>query len=903
MSENTWDDPRITAYVLGDLDESDRMAFESELNEQTELAAAVEEARGLTDQLKGLYASEEIKPLEADRRQSITEKQTNVVVKNSGRSSKRVVWVSMATAACLLLLVGVPPLLQKIQPDPTISQRSIDGRDSQPSDFARDNQASGAAMSNDASSVEESMTLTDSMAAQGPSEASEKVVDAEDESLSARSLGEVNQDNQSSSRGRQLPSGGRRSLDMGLGGGALNSTDPANAMPGERFGPRGTGSSATPAPFEGSDVDAYTDRPQADSVSPPMPSQAATAPSSPAPAPSSSAEPSAPSSAAPESTRMQLLLRQSESNQDTSRAKSRMRSAAPSSSSPESASPGSASPTDSAPTTEAPPAEAPAPANGPAGEGWFSIGGGGGGRGGGGLGGVRRVVPDARGGRGGRIRESRVDGIRPDGELLPSGAGRGPGMGGDQFDSITENDFRRVVEHHTSTFSIDVDTASYSKVRDILVRAGQLPRPDAVRIEELINYFDYAYEPPSDDAEHPFSVDTVVTGCPWNSDHRLARIALKGKTMAKEDRPPCNLVFLIDTSGSMKSANKLPLVLEGMQMLLKQLTDKDTVSITVYAGSAGQVLEPTPANKLRKIRNALTQLSAGGSTNGGAGIALAYQTARDAFVEDGVNRVILCTDGDFNVGTTSTDALVNLVEEEAKGGIFLSVLGFGMGNHNDSMLEQISGRGNGNYAFIDSPLEAQKVLVEQTSGTLVTIAKDVKIQIEFNPRQVSAYRLIGYENRMLAKEDFKDDTKDAGEIGAGHCVTALYEVVPAGVEVESTAPEVDALRYQTKPELTDAANSNELMKLTLRYKQPDGDKSQPVEFLVVDDDERYETSSDDVRFAAAVAGFGMQLRRSKHAGSWTIDDVLEAAQSAKGSDESGLRYEFIELVKIAKRLL
>jgi Ca-activated chloride channel family protein len=373
--------------------------------------------------------------------------------------------------------------------------------------------------------------------------------------------------------------------------------------------------------------------------------------------------------------------------------------------------------------------------------------------------------------------------------------------------------------------------------------------------------------------------------------------------MRKDERPPCNLVFLLDTSGSMSAPNKLPLVVEGMKMLVDQLGENDTVAITVYAGSAGLVLDSTKATKQKKIRNALTQLNAGGSTNGGAGIALAYQTARDHFIDEGVNRVILCTDGDFNVGTTGTDSLVRMVEQEAKGGIFLSVLGFGMGNHNDAMLEQISGRGNGNYAYIDTPSEAHKVLVEQTSGTLVTIAKDVKLQIEFNPQQVSSYRLIGYENRVLAKEDFNDDKKDAGEIGAGHSVTALYELVPAGVEADAAKPLVDDLKYQSRPELTAAANSNELMTLKLRYKQPDGDTSSLVEFPVIDDDLQFENSDSNVQFAAAVAGFGMQLRRSEYAGSWTLADVIEVAQAAKGEDLNGLRTEFVQLAQIASRLM
>ncbi len=492
---------------------------------------------------------------------------------------------------------------------------------------------------------------------------------------------------------------------------------------------------------------------------------------------------------------------------------------------------------------------------------------------------------------------------QPEPESDADSFGMGPGLSGDQFDPITENPFKRVAEHPISTFSVDVDTASYSKTRDFLMRANQLPPAGAVRIEEMINYFDYDYQPPAADDSHPFTTHTVVTSCPWNDERRLARIALKGKVIQRNDRPQCNLVFLLDTSGSMNAANKLPLVVDGMTMLLDQLDKNDKVAITVYAGSAGLVLDSTPAKKKKKIRNALTQLAAGGSTNGGAGIALAYQTARDNFVKDGVNRVILCTDGDFNVGTTSTDSLVRLVEQEAKGGIFLSVLGFGMGNHNDSMLEQISGRGNGNYAFIDNQNEAQKVLVDQTNATLVTIAKDVKLQIEFNPLKVSSYRLIGYENRVLAKEDFNDDNKDAREIGAGHSVTALYEIVPAGIAADESRPKVDDLKYQSEPKPTSAADSDEMLTLKLRYKAPEEETSTLIEFPVTDHGDDFAGADKDVRFAAAVAGFGMQLRRSEFQGNWTLSDVLAVAQKSTGEDEKGLRSEFVELVKKASLLI
>lgn len=492
----------------------------------------------------------------------------------------------------------------------------------------------------------------------------------------------------------------------------------------------------------------------------------------------------------------------------------------------------------------------------------------------------------------------------PSGESFGDDLGRGPGMAGDRFDPITDNPFRRVAEHPLSTFSIDVDTASYAKVRDFVLRAGQRPRPDAVRIEELINYFDYGYEPPADDASHPFGVDVTLAECPWNGDHRLARVTLQAKRFDRERRPRANLVFLIDTSGSMNAPNRLPLVRSGLLQLLDQLRDDDRVAIVVYAGSAGRVLDSTPAGERDQIRRALTALAAGGSTNGGQGISLAYQTARDHFIPDGVNRVILCTDGDFNVGTTGTDSLVRLVEEQARSGVFLTVLGFGMGNHNDAMLEQISGRGNGNYAFIDSEREARKVLVEQVAGTLVTIAKDVKLQIEFNPRRVGAYRLIGYENRVLAKEDFNDDRKDAGEIGAGHSVTAFYELVPAGRVPDATPPAVDDLRYQTAPDTTSAAEGEERMTVKIRYKRPDEDNSILFETVASGDGLSFSQADPQFRFAAAVAGFGMQLRNSPHVGNWTLPDVRRVADDARvaasggrlTAEETRRREEFLSIV-------
>lgn len=486
-----------------------------------------------------------------------------------------------------------------------------------------------------------------------------------------------------------------------------------------------------------------------------------------------------------------------------------------------------------------------------------------------------------------------------------SAEGFGFRQSGDRFEPIIENGFTRVADHPLSTFSADVDTASYSKVRDYLLRAQQCPPPDAVRIEEMINYFDYADDPPADDADHPFAAGVTITECPWKPEHRLARIAIKGKTLKPKQRPDCNLVFLLDTSGSMNADNKLPLVIDGMRMLTNQLTKNDRVAIVVYAGSAGLVLESTSAKQKKKIRRALNQLSAGGSTNGGQGITLAYQTAREHFIEGGVNRIILCTDGDFNVGTTGTDSLVRMLEKEAKDNVFLTVLGFGMGNHNDAMLEKISGRGNGNYAFIDTPKEARKVLVKQAAGTLVTIAKDVKLQVDFNPARVGAYRLIGYENRRLATQDFNDDTKDAGEIGAGHSVTALYELVPPDRVDQVIQPAVDKSKYAA----TDAVKpkkkqtpSQETLTVRIRYKQPDSDTSTRVDFPATDDGQSFEDADVDARFTAAVAGLGMLLRGSQHSGVWEYSDVIETAKSALGRDLEEQRAEFLQMAQQAKRL-
>jgi len=471
------------------------------------------------------------------------------------------------------------------------------------------------------------------------------------------------------------------------------------------------------------------------------------------------------------------------------------------------------------------------------------------------------------------------------------------------YDAVTDNPFMEVRAHPVSTFSIDVDSASYANVRRFL-NAGQRPPKGAVRIEELLNYFSYDYPQPNGD--QAFSATLEAGPCPWKPEHRLVRVGLKGREIKRDQRPATNLVFLVDVSGSMQPANKLPLVKESLRLLVDQLTAEDRVSMAVYAGASGCVLEPT--SDKAAMRAALDKLEAGGSTNGASGIQLAYDLAQKAFIKGGVNRVILATDGDFNVGVTSQSALIELIENKAKSGVFLSVLGFGMGNLKDSTLEKLADKGNGNYAYIDTLNEGRKVLVEQMSGTLVTIAKDVKIQVEFNPAQVTAYRLIGYENRLLAKEDFNDDTKDAGEIGAGHSVTAMYEVVPSGQAAPAPNRAVDPLKYQTPPPAPAAqaavagAISREMLTLKLRHKLPDGDKSQLLELPLVDEGAVREKTSRDFRFAAAVASFGMLLRDSPHKGSANWDATMELAVEGKGDDASGYRGEFISLIGKAKAL-
>ena len=485
------------------------------------------------------------------------------------------------------------------------------------------------------------------------------------------------------------------------------------------------------------------------------------------------------------------------------------------------------------------------------------------------------------------------------------------------YAQVEDNPFRRAADAPLSTFSIDVDTASYSNVRRFIQQMGQLPPPDAVRIEEMINYFDYDYAPPGPNSEAPFAVHVEIADAPWRPEHRLVRIGLKGREIERDARPDTNLVFLIDVSGSMSDENRLPLVKRSLGLLVEQLGPRDRVGIVTYAGQSGVALRPTSGDDPNTIRRVIDALGAGGSTAGAAGIESAYDLAAEGYIQGGVNRVILLTDGDFNVGVTSHDQLQRIIEDKAKRGIFLSVLGFGMGNYKDDTLELLADKGNGNYGYIDTVAEARKLFVEQMSGTLVTIAKDVKIQVEFNPAEVEGYRLIGYENRMLAARDFNDDTKDAGEIGAGHTVTALYEVVPVGVQFDS--PGIDPLRYgdsgadggsedgaasQDRSGLDalgdidplSADGPGELLFVKLRHKAPDSDTSTRLEYPVFDAGRRLGQASDDFHLAAAVAAFGMLLRESPYAGDATFEDALQLARSGRGDDQHGYRVELMDLI-------
>jgi Ca-activated chloride channel family protein len=470
-----------------------------------------------------------------------------------------------------------------------------------------------------------------------------------------------------------------------------------------------------------------------------------------------------------------------------------------------------------------------------------------------------------------------------------------PDYNTEEYSRIYENRFLEVTQNPLSTFSIDVDPASYANVRRFL-NYGQLPPKDAVRVEELINYFDYDYPLPDDG--RPFSIIADAAPCPWNSGHRLVRIGIKGKEISRDKLPPSNLVFLIDVSGSMQSPDKLPLLKSAFKMLVNQLRPSDRIAIAVYASSEGLVLPSTSGRDKKAIIDILDKLEAGGCTAGAAGIQLAYKVAGENFIKGGNNRVILATDGDFNVGVSSTSELIRMIEQKREAGIFLSVLGFGSGNLKDSRMEQLADKGNGNYAYIDNITEAKKVLVNQMVGTLFTIAKDVKIQVEFNPAKVKAYKLIGYENRMLNKEDFNDDKKDAGELGVGHTVTALYELVPAGSKEKLS--DVDDLKYQKVQARPNVRHSGELMTVKLRYKDPDGQTSKLISRPVRDSKEGL--IPEDLRFASAVAEFGLLLRDSEHKGSSSYRQVLELARNSRGNDTEGYRAEFVKLVEAASQL-
>lgn len=904
MSESIWNDPRITEYVMDEMSVDVRSDFETEIDSNPELSKAVAEARQVTDQLAGLYASEPQPPLDAGRREAILA--GGDIAGNSGDATPVMLatdeaarnvpnWLRRhgltaaiaAISACVLFVVAVPPLQRSVETAMTIEPQTTDSAEA---DFEADEPEVAA----------EAVSQLADADPLSKSSGSEQVRDEVKQDVSGAMITPPGVAIQEEVLSAELSSVAdvRGSIMIApTEAPAPAAADPATitsavAEPSSRAMSRSLGNqlSMTPPQPRSSNAPATPGMNTAAAPTPATVSPSFFGGKSSAAAPAAAATiETAPSRRRRARNAPMLNMEMSESMGMEMGMEMEMEMVPEAKLSSDAGVTLSKQPSGwTRPIDAVQDFEATAVAD-PAATADYTV-----------LSQTGRTLGVSSGQE--RFKgQSLTPRMQNFGEAKTEGIG--PEKSGDRFDPITENAFKRVSEHPLSTLSVDVDTASYSKVRDILVRANQLPRPDMVRIEEFVNYFDYDYEGPNADSDHPFASRVEIARCPWNSEHRLARIALKGKEMATEDRPRSNLVFLLDTSGSMNAPNKLPLVQSGMKMLLKQLNDTDRVAIVVYAGSAGLVLDSTSVKKKKDIKRALTQLSSGGSTNGGQGIALAYQTARDNFIKDGVNRVILCTDGDFNVGTTSTDALVKMVENEAKGGVFLSVMGFGMGNHNDAMLEQISGRGNGNYAFIDSENEARKVFVQQTNATLVTIAKDVKLQIEFNVNKVSSYRLIGYENRVLAKEDFKNDKVDAGEIGAGHAVTALYEIVPAGIEPDAGRPEVDDLKYQTPLTPTEAANSDELMTLKLRYKQPDSDTGIDVEIPVTDKTAKFKETSDDFRFATAVVGFGMQLRRSQYAGSWTLSDVLRVAEKAVGDDRYEQRAEFITLVKKASSLM
>jgi Ca-activated chloride channel family protein len=874
-----WDDPRVTAFVLGELPENEAAQFTQEMNANPELATAVEEARAVTEQVESFFHSAAVPPLESNRVESIVRESETVPADEAPVSAGSAAgtawfqsrWVQFAVAASIVgILAGLSVPAVHTARETASHQHPAVGT---------------SAADQSGPELTESMVLEAS-----PFEGAEMVYQPFDGSA-AKSM-----PTETKAEGEQFgaQAAGRVS-------GVATSAETFNGSPPALKSKRLAGQE-----YEVAQVEFFANGSAASSTAQPAPAT---------PSPNSSIEMDDMMGgmdmdmAGPAMDDMGMGMMgggMGGASVDSS--------ATPRFAREDGSLSANAPLSFTAPKDEAPAAPSEPSAGKPV-VGDFAV----------------APVPEQLGRQQFDFRASRgrtlerqlgeTEELAPTSDRLailpatPDGEGQGPGMSGDKFEPIKENEFQRVTEHPLSTFSIDVDTASYAKVRSYLQR-GQLPRPDSVRIEELINYFDYQYTPPSAEDPVPFSSAMSVASCPWNDNNRLVRVGIQAKDIDRKERPRCNLVFLIDTSGSMKRPNKLPLVIEGMKVLLDQLKNKDRVAIVVYAGSSGLVLDSTQVKQKKKIIRALSALSAGGSTNGGAGLQLAYQTARENFIEDGVNRVILCSDGDFNVGMTGTDQLVAEATRQSKSGTELTVLGFGMGNHNDAMMERISNSGAGNYAFVDTIAEAKKVLADQVAGTLFTVAKDVKIQIEFNPAVVSAYRLIGYENRVLAKEDFNDDKVDAGEIGAGHRVTALYEIAPVGKLPDSIAPDVDPLKYQPTddvdaeeaaqpqdPEDSDESATKEILTLKIRHKPPQGDVSEKLAFPLVNESVPFQEADTDFQFAAAVAGFGMQLRNSTHAGTWTMDDVIATATNAKGDDEHGLRAEFLELARTAERLI
>ncbi|MGB6220970.1 vWA domain-containing protein [Haloferula sp.] len=555
------------------------------------------------------------------------------------------------------------------------------------------------------------------------------------------------------------------------------------------------------------------------------------------------------------------------------------------------------------------PAEIPVPAGSPStpfaafgteddfGDGWASGDGGGGGGGNSFFGSDAAVKPQVGGGSDASLAKRKLDRTA----LLPEPRGRivvRPDAGRDNYGPLVDQPWKSPWDDAMSTFSIDVDTASYTNLRR-MIREGRSIQPDAVRIEECINYFDYNYPEPEGDS--PFRVQSVLATCPWKTDHLLARVSIKGREVANNARPASNLVFLIDVSGSMQSPDKLPMLKRAMKLLIDELDERDRVGMVVYAGTEGVVLPPTRLDQEGKSKAtaALAKLEAGGSTNGGAGLKRAYQMALENMQAEGVNRVILASDGDFNVGTTGQGELVALVKERAAKGVSLSVLGFGSGNLNDAMMEAVTNDGNGNYFYVDGDREAKRVFLDKLSGTLVTIAKDVKIQVEFNPGKVKAYRLIGYANRVLRNQDFNNDKVDAGDIGAGHTVTAFYEIVPVGVDAPGVG-EVDELRYQRPEGRKELVESDDWFTLKLRYKHPEGEKSQLIETPVKGDALAWEEAGNDFRMASAAALFGMKLRKMDEVDEVSWDRVIEIAKPTLAEDPQEQRAEFIEMLKTLK---